>query len=281
MSRDICALVIWFNPKIEYVDNISSYLPHVSKVMVIDNSECSNKELLKDFPNIDYHWLGENIGIAAALNFGMRIAATEEFTTAVTFDQDSRFEGGQAEYFFGHELKHLFALPVVILAPKLELENISSPTLRDTVITSGSIILVDAWKQVGGFNELLFIDQVDHEFCYKIRRCGYRIIQSGATHMEHLIGDPLDYKFFGKRLASSNHNPQRRYYMTRNRLYLRKMFPDFNRQYARMFAMDILGILMVEQQKLKKLAAMLLGAIDFMRHRYGRVDLKKNFHRSG
>ena len=46
----------------------------------------------------------------------------------------------------------------------------------DKCITSASLVPVSAWNDVGGFNEELFIDFVDHDFCAKLKEHGLSLI---------------------------------------------------------------------------------------------------------
>jgi len=42
---------------------------------------------------------------------------------------------------------------------------------------------------VGGFEEKLFIDFVDHEYCFKIKMAGHRILQTSSSILLHRIGE--------------------------------------------------------------------------------------------
>jgi len=269
----ICAVVVWYYPTKEFVDNIQSYSPYVSRVIVIDNSPSCNQNLLPEDLRASNFWQKENIGIAAALNFGLQLAEKNGFRFALTMDQDSKFAGEHANLMFGSEFEKLCTPSVAILAPRVEPGEPLAAAQHDSVITSGNIFSVSAWRHVGMFNSSYFIDQVGHEFCYRLRRSGYLIVQSGIAHMEHTVGSPINFKFFGKTLSSSNHNPQRRYYMARNRLYLRREFPEFDRPYIKFLVLDFLGIVLAERQKLRKIFAILLGVLDFQMGKRGKREL--------
>ena len=63
----------------------------------------------------------------------------------------------------------------------------------DKCITSASLVPVSAWNDVGGFNEELFIDFVDHDFCAKLKEHGYRILQIGSVKLSHELGKGKKY----------------------------------------------------------------------------------------
>lgn len=44
----ICGVVVWYNPKKEYLENIKSYLYKLDELYIIDNSNYTNFELAKN-----------------------------------------------------------------------------------------------------------------------------------------------------------------------------------------------------------------------------------------
>jgi rhamnosyltransferase len=273
MQTKPCAIVVWYNPTKEYVKNIRSYLPYVSRVIVVDNSESENDELLRDLDNVEYYCRGENTGISDALNFGFSIAEQYNCDYVATFDQDSFFTLDQSARYFDIEFPKITNTDIAVIGPSRSFPLEKFAVERTSVITSGSIVSIDAWKKVGGFNSSLFIDQVDHDFCFRLIRKGYKVIQTMSVYMEHEIGSPVELDIFSFKFSSSNHNPQRYYYIARNRLYLRKEFPDFYRPYARMLLRDIVNIVLIEESKYRKIRAVIFGITDHFRGKYGRRDI--------
>lgn len=44
----ICGVVVWYNPKKEYLENIKSYLYKLDEFYIVDNSNYNNFELAKN-----------------------------------------------------------------------------------------------------------------------------------------------------------------------------------------------------------------------------------------
>lgn len=44
----ICGIVVWYNPKKEYLENIKSYLYKLDELYIVDNSNYDNFELTKN-----------------------------------------------------------------------------------------------------------------------------------------------------------------------------------------------------------------------------------------
>ena len=57
-----------------------------------------------------------------------------------------------------------------------------------SLITSGSLINTSIFSEIGGYNEKLFIDEVDHEYCYRIKMLGYSVLQLENILLNHTLG---------------------------------------------------------------------------------------------
>jgi len=87
---------------------------------------------------------------------------------------------------------------------------------REWLVTSGSLLDLNVFKEIGEFDENLFIDYVDTDYCIRLRKSGYKLIQFARPIMMHSLGitkDTLGYSFY-------EHSPIRNYYIFRNKLYI-------------------------------------------------------------
>ncbi|MEJ0107143.1 MAG: hypothetical protein WDO19_33470 [Bacteroidota bacterium] len=103
------------------------------------------------------------------------------------------FDDDQSGKYFSFFLEYLVnKKDIAIVAPSHSPGNLSNdPTSYSetiAVITSGSLIQLDAWKETGGYNETLFIDEVDHEYCYRVKEKGYKVIQVNHVILNHQLG---------------------------------------------------------------------------------------------
>ena len=74
---DVAGIVVLFEPTIDILQNIQSYIKQVKQLFVVDNSEHPDNriiEKIKKINNAEYIGLNENVGIAAALNIGAKRA---------------------------------------------------------------------------------------------------------------------------------------------------------------------------------------------------------------
>lgn len=263
IENKIAAIIIWYNPnnigEKKIVSNINSYSKYFSKIYIIDNSKVSNKELSDKITKCKYIQNYNIGGIAGAQNRGCDAALRDGFEWAMTLDQDSYFQPEQIKKYidkfneyaqkdtsiksFSLKIKQNTKTTSII---KLIQFNILSPIKRkllgkhwhpknnnknkeviefpNEVIASGNIISLEAWSQVNKFDEYLFIDEVDHDFCHKLIGQNYKIIRFNDVYLEHFLGEKtisLFVKSFG------SYNNFRLYYIYRNILIERFRYPEF------------------------------------------------------
>lgn len=63
-----------------------------------------------------------------------------------------------------------------------------TPVFSTALITSGTLLNLSLFQKIGGFDENLFIDAVDHEYTIKSLLTGYKIIQFPCIQLTHQIG---------------------------------------------------------------------------------------------
>ena len=263
------ATTIWFNPAPEFAGNIASYAGAVDHVAVIDNSDGDNGHLLAGMDGVSYHPQRRNTGIAAALNEGFRIAGDMGADWVLSMDQDSAFPPGQIDALLARLAEVAPQSDVAVLAPAIGDHPAQGLEEAELVITSGSLNRLSAHRAINGFNESLFIDQVDFDYCCRLRRAGLRILLDGGVRLAHNLGTPLKRRFLWREFESDNHAPARRYYQTRNRLFTDAAYPELKGMGRRWIRQDILRILFLERDKRAKLRAVWRGYRDYRAGRFG------------
>ncbi|MEQ8304004.1 MAG: glycosyltransferase family 2 protein [Cyclobacteriaceae bacterium] len=230
--KEVAGVVVLYNPDGNVTSNIDSYLHQVERLFVVDNSEFINKEIVsKVSSNKKVKYIGNrgNRGVAFALNKGIDAAIEEGFRWLLTMDQDTSLPEGAVEtmYKFGAVS---CADNVGLVSPKHIPEQKESK-IDDFVqvsytMTSGNLLNLDSVREVGGFIDDLFIDHVDHEFCFRLNRAGYKIFESDGIAIEHKLGEDINKAFLGYKVAVRGHSPFRLFYMVRNGLIVSKIYPE-------------------------------------------------------
>lgn len=271
----VCGVTVLYNPTEEIFGNINSYLNGLNKLYLVDNSEKENEKLKDKFikfsSKIEYIKMNGNEGIAKALNIAKNRAIEENYNWLLTMDQDSKFKNND---FFKmlNLVKKYFNKNIAIFSPFhktigsiYETEDILK---KDVVMTSGNLLNLKIAQKVGDFEEKFFIDEVDHDYCYRIKKLGYEIIVLNKIILNHNLGNIKKYRFF----SVTNHNYIRRYYITRNRLYMIKKYPFLKERYIKEILKETIKIILVEKDKIKKLKMTYLGVKDFKNNTTGKIN---------
>jgi len=282
-AQSICAVVVTYNPGPGFVGNIEAVAAQVGEVVLVDNGSASETE--QHLRQLETR-LGckvirncQNLGIAAALNQGVNCALEAGFDWVGTFDQDSRV----CDEFFCKMRETYEQAPdpekIALLTPRyvdrdtgihLPLRRAGGEIL--TTLTSGSMMPTSAIRKLGLFEESLYIDAVDTEFCLRARRNGMLIRQSPAV-LWHSLGHTTYHRLLGFHFGTTNHSPGRHYYITRNRLRLLSRYatdwPWFWREIRGMI-FDDAKIILVEPNKWSKFRAMAAGVVDALSGRFGK-----------
>lgn len=253
-----------------------TYYPHLDVVYVLDNSEKINQELinrLKKLSKVKYISHGENLGISYSLNETLKLVK-DQYQWLLTMDQDSSFKKGMLVDY----LKCLDEIPngVYGLTSVLETERLASDEklkVVDGCITSGNLINVGIALEVHGFDENLFIDEVDYDFCYKCNNHGYKLLAYQKRIMNHVIGDPVVFNFLGRRIYSMNHSYIRDYYIIRNRLYVSEKYPQIRKKYVVKSIKEIIIMMLAEKDRLRKMRFIIKGLWDYKRRKMGKLSV--------
>lgn len=239
----ILAIIIAYFPDKPVEEIIKNFEHEVDTVMVVDNTN-------------------NNIGVAAALNQGLKRAIDEGYDWLLTMDQDSVFEEGALK-----ELKNVsFTCKenVALLSPFHFIKKTPKSTAVQEVtitMTSGNLLRVSAAKTIGPFEEKLFIDSVDNEYCLRLSKFGFKVIRVNQSILHHRLGT-LKENSLG--FSTTTYSATRRYYITRNMLYvMSKYFPQFFLFGSKELIKSFLLILLVEDDKTQKFKSMLKGIGDW------------------
>ena len=221
-------IIILYNPDIQFVEqNINKLAACSIPTILVDNS--ANQQQISGSSIHSYNHCLSNVGIAKAQNIGLQIAKESGFEYAFLLDQDSNLN---TDLIYGvqngmKEAKSIFD-KVASVSPRVVCSfsgSVVKPTIQKTLtkqdsfvsvpqaIASGMLVQLEALKDVGQKDESLFIDGVDHEWCWRARTKGYHILLDERIEMLHTQGDSR-LKFCGVKFKIGSEI--RLYYQFRN-----------------------------------------------------------------
>jgi rhamnosyltransferase len=279
----IAAVTVLYKPGIELIENIKSYLNQIEILYIINNSEEELCESLKAFlsdSKIKIFNNHKNLGIAAALNYGIKQAQVDGFEFVLTMDQDSKVSDNAVSTMmqeFENNQQVGIVAPFVVHAANPQKPLAIRKKEIQIAMTSGSIIRLSAFSEVGGFLSKLFIDYVDYEFSLRLIKNGFKIIQIQNVYVFHKLGNIKVKNFLYRKIYPTNHAPTRLYYRTRNRFYVYKLYSNMFREFIindkKLFLKELVKIICFEDNKFKKLYFISLGYLHFKRNKFDNIDI--------
>lgn len=247
----VSAGIVLYKPDFKRLNKNLYQLMQVLDTVILYNNDADLSQIKIPFQFKDRIIIignGSNRGIAYALNCIMNKADELGSKWVITLDQDSIIPRNMIDEYS----KYLNYAKIAIVCPQ-PIDNrrkyekiVTTPETEyvDVCITSGSCTNVDIWKKVGKFDEWLFIDLVDNDFCKRIILSGYKILKINSVILDHQYGmlkrrSKITETFFLKMGDLLNNvniqklsfkrlvNPIRIYYENRNVIYLNKKYEKF------------------------------------------------------
>ena len=317
-SSNCGAVVVTYHPDDAFEVRLGMIIRECSRVIVVDNSADpavghALALACRRF-GCGLRVNASNLGLAAALNRGFDELHRESCQWAVAFDQDSSPGPGMLaalqmcaagtcptssmaivganwtdEARPSRPSRHLRAHP----ACRLMFQRV--PAIQDLqdvtcVITSGTLFHLPTWRALGGFDESLFLDLVDTEFCLRARKRGHRVAVAARARLQHRRGAKRPVRFLWMTVWPAFMPPERLYGLFRNRVLLWRSHLWTAPHWALFELVHAIKvsaeIVLLEDRKLAKLEGCLRGTWAGLRGRRGIVSFAPRRmgppgHRSG
>jgi rhamnosyltransferase len=292
LKENICAIIVTFNPQGDLESRVLSIFHQVGCVLIVDNLSNSNTVLLiKDICsryNINFIINDKNYGIATALNKGVQWATNNNFKWIMTFDQDTVVKDDIVNQLINSYYDCSFKEKIAIIGSHYENPNNISPNMHSQssydklyveakfVITSGSLMPIKIFNDIGYFRDDFFIDFVDIEFCLRARSKGFKVIKTKKASMIHDIGTTSMHRMLWKKTGTSNHSPIRRYFIMRNHILVLKEYFLFDPKFLICSIIDriqsLILIYFFEKDRSLKIKYSMLGLFDGILGRMNRFQ---------
>ncbi len=282
-------VVVTYFPDAGFAARLAAIARETAPVLVVDNTtDDDGRAALRAVCARHGARLSENSanrGLAAALNQAFLALERAGHEWAVTFDQDSTPAPG-----FTTALRtaaHAGDGPVAAIGanwadearpetrsrhlqphrtfPLLFQRAEAVHDLRDVtcVITSGTLFHLPSVRKLGGFDDRLFLDLVDTEFCLRARAAGHRVHVASNARLHHRRGAKRPVRFAGRTWWPAFMPESRLLLLFRNRVLLYRRyavrFPHWA-GFELVYAAKVLAeIVFFEDRKSAKLGACCRG----------------------
>ena len=279
-KHSIYAIIVSYEPNSSLIRLYESIKNQVDEIVIIDNNSRNTESIhiLKELENqnISVIYNKENSGIATALNQGVNIKKKKKYKWILTLDQDSEFYQNTYNLLLESYESLKDKDITMIIAPKaterintkkdeIKINGNKKIIWKDVILnlTSGSLIKAESFDKVGLFDDKLFIEQIDNDFCYRLIKNKYKIKIAQRINFIQEIGNAK--KIFG--FIVRNHNSKRKYYLSRNvTIMLKKYFFVAPYTTIRYFLGGTIfvwiKILLFEKDKCKKILSGFKGFVD-------------------
>lgn len=239
----LCILVI-YNPVLKILNDLILKLNNnYIQIIIIDNSNCTEFSSVdrKLFCNLTYEKLTFNHGLPWAQNYAFNKYVTKRHKYVLFFDQDSLINdqtvpnlllnfiqlksaglkvGAVGPLLVDTNSKYCYPVFSDKFKKAVRVVQMSNPIEVSFLISSGLLIAIDCFRDIGSPNPDFFMDYFDIDWCFKAKSRRYLIFTIPSSIMFHSPGDST-INFLGRYIP--NHSPYRKYYQIRNLLHMLKM----------------------------------------------------------
>ncbi|KFI83292.1 glycosyltransferase [Bifidobacterium psychraerophilum] len=272
-----------FEPNLNRLrENLNSIAAQVDRIIIVDNGSSnidSISSLTTEYGEVVSMCMNSaNLGVANALNRIVNLASDTDEDWVLLLDQDSVASPGMFD-----TLARYRSPTTAILSPLVVDINRPHPQKTNTnvehcmwPITSGSLLNIGICRELGYFNEDLFIDFVDDEYAIRAFLAGYESLRVNTATLYHEVGHlkaagiPFPHyekgRWMLRRAFDSGHTPLRHYYQIRNLLYLRKQYNSVLQQHGVQLPSAIkyyIHSVFFEPHKFQNITEMNRGIVDF------------------
>lgn len=295
----VAAVVVGYMPEIDVLDRLLISLSSQVDVLIFVDNGGSSKVLI-DAPverqSLVYVDMKGNKGLGAALNKGFELAVNAAVDYVVTFDQDSNAEPeliAKLSTAMAHaKLKDPRCIAVSpAFFDRRDGKKINFPFYQsvndvirsvfcsddehglvsvDILITSGMYVSTQAWIEGYRYDEGLFVDFTDSEWCFRVRRQGYTLYGCLNIEMGHALSDAPPVKLFG--LSFLRYSPVRRYFFFRSTVAVCRMSHTpvcWKKRLLLALVLRFFANVLIDKDKIKSMKMMLRGALHGWQNKLG------------
>lgn len=249
MNPRVLSIVVTYNPEVKALKRaLDAITGQGSEALIVDNAS-HNIDAIREICTADsaiaLRELDHNSGLGAAHNRGIAHARQHDFTHVLLMDQDSvPLDNMIPRLLAASQQKSAEGLVSAVGATYLNADiGTESFFVRfgwlkfkrfycgerdedgcieaDFLISSGSLISLEAIDAIGEMDEDLFIDHVDTEWFLRARSRGYQAFGVCDAIMQHGLGESTHRVHLGRRQRNvPQHKPFRYYYIFRNSILL-------------------------------------------------------------
>lgn len=226
MGNQLATIIVLYYPNIELLKDCIKIISSSSDSVIIVNNTHNEKNdtnremdilgkvisVTKTYRNVTLLDNGYNLGLSKAYNIAIGLANKLGMSYYLILDQDSivntnlitslikaqKYLENNHRFFILGTINKRQTISIIerienAISKKrekyFEIDGVGKIRETNIVINSGMFLAKGIFNLLGGFNENLFIDAVDLEFCYRAKRNGCKIFQYLSSPIMQNVGD--------------------------------------------------------------------------------------------
>lgn len=294
MNEKIIAGIVLYNPEVNRLMlEIESIKKQVDAICLFDNGSKNIEAVNNQLSQVNDVQIvilenDTNQGIGYALNKIFEYALDNGYHWVLTLDHDTVCPYNIIEIY----RRHLSIKEIGMICPSVIDKNAVNNAWKSSkdsgiepverCVQSGAIVNVNAWNRIQRFDEWMFVDFVDFDFCKKMRINGYGIYRCNNVIIDHEFGgkkktlfnkyyemlyQKLGWRGFKYLTYKNVFSPARVYYCTRNNIAYIKRYSNYidKQQEWYLFWKRILKRVLRSEKRLMIIEETVRGALAGMR----------------
>lgn len=221
MDQVIIGVVALYKPQKSEILNIEKYIEDLDYCYLADDSGEDNSEIFTDFierykGKAEYYANNKNIGLCASANNAIIKAVSRGADWVLIMNPDGTFSTDAIKIYRKY-LKNKNLDDVAIIAPVFNIDRHPRQAGTGThEITyadmTGCLYNTRVLNKIGLFDLKTYFYGLDAEYCLRVKKSGYKIIECSEAVLNHCPAKTHEIKLFGKRIFAYGFDPPDRYY---------------------------------------------------------------------
>ncbi|MCT8089476.1 glycosyltransferase family 2 protein [Acinetobacter sp. C_4_1] len=291
----VFAVIVTYNRKellLQCLSALNDQTHRLSQIVIVDNASTDDTlQVLKksgflNTKNIHLIALAENTGGAGGFSVGMTCAFEQGADYVWMMDDDALPHFTALEELVKHAVPEAIFGSLAVnkestawtttLLPKFKVVNLKLDVPDKSEVQSlpflGFLTSKEIYQKIGLPNESYFIAADDTEYCMRAQKAGYKIFICGASQIEHPKSDRYEVNIFIKKINCLKLVPWKRYYDTRNRIFIAKSYYGIKlyTQTIPSLVLRLFAALLYESDRKKQIKAFLVGLYDGLSNHAGK-----------
>lgn len=234
MDSLVIGIIALYKPQKSEIKNIEKYLEYLDYCYLADDSGEDNSGIFTDFierykGKVEYYANPENLGLCGSVNNAITKAVNRGADWVLIMNPDGTFSTDAVKIYKGY-LKDNNSDDIAIIAPVFNIDRHPRQAGSGTREISyadmtGCLYSTEVMNKIGLFDPKTYFYGLDSEYCLRVKKTGYRIIECSEAVLDHCPAKTREIKLFGKRVFAYGYDPPDRfYYQFRSAYYIHQRY---------------------------------------------------------